>query len=557
MLPYLKVLIRQRIAGWNPASYARAKESRIKTILRYFGFTLLALMLYGMLVALEYMLFWAFTQIGEPQTMLALTGVLCTLMVVLTSFFYIFSELFFSNDIAFVSALPISSRQLLGAKLIRIWLGEAGIALAICLPVIVLYGIEMSMGILYYLAALLLVPTMPMIPIAVVTILSFFLIRVSALWKRRESLTIILSMLFFVTFMWFEMQLSMSASGDDFGAAVLQLVLKQKSVLEMVAGLYPPIRWFCNALLFTGVDAWLYGLAFIAINGSAMLVAVFVLGGSYQKLAIQQSESLVRINATGKKGKLRKGVRTPLQALYRREVREIFTVPVYAMNSLVSAVMFPLLAVIMSLSTSSEMQEIKLLPVILATLPKALIIGVATALFSFTTSINMSVSTSVSREGKRHEFFRTLPVKPQTQLIAKLLMGITINAVCTVPMAITLMFLLPGLKMELLLGLVCSFLFSTVTTIIALMVDVNHPKFGWKTETEAIKQNGLAAVSMFASMLFFAACGGTVYGLTLLGVPLALAMLILLILALVMDGIMILHLMRKTSVRYIQQEVRL
>ena len=149
--------------------------------------------------------------------MLALTGILCTLLTVITSFFYILSELFFSKDVTFVSALPISSHGLLTAKLIRIWLGEAGIALAVCLPTVVLYGIGQSQGVLYYVKALLLVPTMPMVPIAVVTLLSFLLIRVSALWKRREALTVVMSMLFLVAFMWVEMQFSMSTSRRGYG----------------------------------------------------------------------------------------------------------------------------------------------------------------------------------------------------------------------------------------------------------------------------------------------------------------------------------------------------
>ena len=184
--------------------------------------------------------------------MLALTGVLCTLMTVITSFFYIISELFFSKDVTLVSSLPISSRSLLTAKLIRIWLGEAGIALLICLPVVVLYGINQAMNVWYYLKALLLVPFMPMVPIAVVTLLSFALIRVSALWKRREALTVVMSMLFLVAFMWADMKFSMSsASNDDMGAAVLQLVTRQRQVLDLFAGLYPPIRWFVDALTRT------------------------------------------------------------------------------------------------------------------------------------------------------------------------------------------------------------------------------------------------------------------------------------------------------------------
>ncbi|HPR78301.1 MAG TPA: hypothetical protein PLR69_06855, partial [Candidatus Limiplasma sp.] len=141
MLPYLRILIKQRIAAWNPSTFLGGKRSKVKSILSFALIMVSMLILYAMLVGIEYLMFGAFSQLGEPETMLALTGVLCTLMTVITSFFYIISELFFSKDVTLVSSLPISSRSLLTAKLIRIWLGGAGIALLICLPVVVLYGI--------------------------------------------------------------------------------------------------------------------------------------------------------------------------------------------------------------------------------------------------------------------------------------------------------------------------------------------------------------------------------------------------------------------------------
>ncbi|NCB36951.1 MAG: hypothetical protein EOM58_13035, partial [Clostridia bacterium] len=323
MLPYLKLLIRQRLAAWNPVSHVRGKGSKIKAIAMMVGFILLMAMLYGMLVGIEYLMFYAFSQIGEPETMLALTGVLCTLMTLITSFFYIFSELFFSKDIMFVSALPISSRELLTAKMIRIWLGEAGIAFLIMLPVTILYGITKQMTVWYYLKALLLTPIIPMVPIAVIALLSFLLIRLSALWKRREAMTVVFSMLFVVAILWVEMQFSMNTTDDSLNAAVTQLVLKQKSLLDMVAGFYPPIQWYIQALINSSTAALLGGLAFILLNGASIAAVVALLGNVYQRLAIRQNEVFTRMNAAITRRADRHGVRTPFQALYRRELREL------------------------------------------------------------------------------------------------------------------------------------------------------------------------------------------------------------------------------------------
>ena len=557
MFPYLKLLVLQRIKAWNPISYRRAGHSKVKTILAYTGFTLIALMLYAMLVAMEYFLYTAFSQLGEPQTMLALVGVLCTLLTVITSFFYILNELFFSKDVAFVSALPISSRGLLSAKLIRIWIGEAGIALAVCMPVVILYGVGQAMDVWYYVKALLLIPFVPMVPIAVVTLLSFALIRVSALWKRREALTVVMSMLFLMAFMWADMRFSMSSSSsDDMNLMVLQLVLKQRHVLDLIAGLYPPIHWLVGALTgggFIAVGLW---FAFAALNVAALAAVIAVLGTTYQRLAVKQNETLTRLNASSRKRIDKHGKRTPLMALYRRELREIFVVPIYAMNCLASAVMFPVMAVAMIAGAGSGVQELSALPLMLNLLPKSLIAAIATAMFALSASMNMATSTSVSREGKRHEFFRTLPVEPKIQLLAKFLMGLTINLICALPVAILGFVVLPAFRLQIIIGFLAAMLICVAPTTLALMIDVNHPKFSWKSETEAIKQNGIAAISMFATMALIAVCAGAYYGLTVLGVSLSGALAILCAAAFVMGILLIRRLMTHTARSYILQEVR-
>lgn len=554
MFPYLKVLIRQRISAWNPFTYRKAGQSKVKAVLGYIGFTLVALMLYGMLVVMEYFLYGAFSQMGEPQTMLALTGILCTLLVVVTGFFYVLNELFFSKDVAYVSSLPISSRGLLAAKMARIWLGEAGIALLVCLPVVILLGVEKGFGVLYYLGALLLIPLLSMVPLVVVAALSFLLIRISALWKRREALTIVMSMVFLIAFMYFEMRFSMSMDDESMRAMVLQLVLRQKQLLDLIVLAYPPVRWF-TAALTQGAGGVLQLLAFVAVNVGAAALLLLLAGGAYQRLAVKQSEAFARMNARAKRRDERHGVRSPLMALYRRELREIVTVPIYAMNSLTQAVMFPVLAAAM-LAGGSSSPELAAIPLMLALVPAPLLTAGATGLFAFVTSMNMAASTAVSREGKRHEFFQTLPVKPQTQMLAKLLMGLTINVISIVPIGVLAYVALPALRGPVIIGALASLLFSTATTAAALMLDAAHPKFGWKNETEAIKQNGLAAASMFIAMLFIAACGFGYYLLTTLGITLTQALLLVCAFAALLDTLLLHRLFGRTSRTYILQELR-
>ena len=556
MFPYLKLLVRLRLATLNPVSWQRAGRSKARTVASFIGFALLALMLYAMLVAMEYFLYEAFTQLGEPETMMTLSGLFCTALVVITSFFYVLNELFFSKDIAYVSALPISSRSLLAAKLLRVWLGEAVIALLICLPSVVLYGVGNGMDAGFYMKALLLVPMLPMAPLCIVTLMSFLLIRISALWKRHEALTVVMSMMFLIAFMYFEMRFSFAMDDkENAGALVLQMISQQRHVLDSLLNVYPPIRWFSGASTLGGGTAALNLLLFVALNAGALSLTIAALGGAYQRLAVRQSDVFSRMNAKAKTRADRHGLRSPLRALYRREMREIFSVPIYAMNSFASAVVVPVIAVAMLMSGNFNGVAVTMFPVMLLLVPRPLIIAVAAAVFAFTGSMNMAVSTAVSREGKRHEFFRTLPVKPQAQMLAKFYMGLTVNLICALPIAVILIVVLPQMTAEILAGFLIGQAIAIATGLFALMVDAAHPKFNWRSETEAIKQNSLAALNMFAAMAFILVCGGAFLGLTALGLSLTGALLILCAVLVALDVLLTRRMLGKASRTYILQEL--
>ena len=146
---------------------------------------------------------------------------------------------------------------------------------------------------------------------------------------------------------------------------------------------------------------------------------------------------------------------------------------------------------------------------------------------------------------------------PASQLLAKLLMGLTIAVVCILPMAILVTIALPDFLWQIVIGFLCAMALMTVTTTLSLMIDANHPKFGWKSETEAIKQNGIAAVSMFGAMAAVMVSGGVLYGLTALGLSVTAALAIIVGMALVADGLLIRRLLLRTAETYISKEVLL
>ncbi len=555
MRAYLRLLLKDRLLALRPGADTARGRSKVKSVFTVLGFALLSLMLYAMVVALEYFVFQGFAAMGQAAGALAVAFLLCVFLTLFMSFYMVFNTLFFSKDIELVSALPISSRGLLADKLILIALGEAGSSLLICAPVVILYGLHTGAGFLYYLKALLFTPFVPMIPMALVALLSFGLIRVSALWKRREGVTTVATILFVGLIVAFQMSFSMhSGSQEDFGRMMMGLVMRQSVLADWFVRLFPPVGWLSHALVQSGYAAWANGVVFALASAGSVLLVVLALGGQYQRLAIKQSEAVARLNAYAKKRRRDAGARSPLGALYLREMKELFTVPAYATNCLGSLIMFPIMAVATITSLGQYSQGLPAADWLMANLSPMAFFLIFLAGFCFTCFMNIAVATAVSREGKRRYFSKIIPVPAGTQLLAKLYMGLSVDMASVLLTAVILWALLPGLWMQTALAMVAVVPFAVLSCALGLLLDVYFPRLGWKTETEAVKRNLNGVYGMFGTMALEALLVAAFFGLRALGLGEIWSILLLLALLCGLDVLLLKWLTGKASRVYLLQE---
>ena len=507
MLAYLKMLARNRIAGFKPQSIGKAGEKKAKTVLKYVGFAFLALYLYAVVLFLEILIYNTGAEYGQRELLIAVLFLGCTFVTLMYSFFYIISILFFAKDTSFLAAMPISSRAVMASKICIVAAGEVGLTLLIGAPILVRYGVEMGAGVGYYLRALIGTIFVPLAPIALSTLLACLLIRVSALWKRRESMTIVMSFAFMIAMIAFQMNMNLRSSEGEMSAIVMNFLFNKGSLTDVVLNAYPPLRWLVTGITDSGLAAWGSLALFAAVSAGVIALVVFAFGGSYMRLALKQQESIRRENAV--RHKLgRDHVRSPFWALYRQEMREVITVPVYATNCLTGVVLFPVMIVFMMVGFKDRIPGGDFVGMLLSNVPAGYMTAILSGALSLTTVMGMAVSTAVSREGKQHDMRKTFPVSGFTHLSAKLWMGVTYNAVATLTSAIALWVLLPMLWLQTLVGLAVSQLFSLLVCLMGLLYDTYHAKLEWKTETEAVKQNMNSLLSMLMGIVALAALVG-------------------------------------------------
>ncbi len=555
MRAYLSLLFKDRLAMLRPSSYRRGndRKARMKSTAAAVGFIVLVLYLLGVFIFLEKLMFDAFVKLGEPQTFMTILFLACSVVTLLAGFFFVFSSLFFNKDTQMIAAMPLTSRQALTARLAMVLLSESLISFAVCMPAVIMYGIYVGMGVGYYLKAVIFVPFLPCIPVAIVTLLASLLIRVSALWKRREGVTVVAGFVLVLAVVIGELQLTRSIPQENTANFLLNWLMGRKQLLTLLSGIYPPAGWLTLALTGAAFTGLLQGILFVIAGLLALSLVVMLTGKGYLGLAIRQTETLTRLSSARKR-QHEDSQRGPLWALYRRELNEIFTVPMYALNSLVGVVLFPVMLGVLLFGGQSRLEGLGVIIEFLRGSSPILLLLIVTAVLSLPCAMNVAGYTAVSREGKSNDFRKLIPVPAKTQLQAKLLMGMTINALVSLPMAILCAVAMPSMWAYLFVGWLLATVFSLLVTALGILLDAYRPRFNWRTETEAIKQNVNEVISMFGAMALLLLLSVAVYWLIAKGIALRWILLGIVVLLLLGAFGSYLALIKRGAKRYSLQE---
>lgn len=228
----MRLQIRNRLAVLRGGGL-RGTDGKLKTGKLVGGvFILLAyLMILGMVVGFEFLLFEGLKAIGQPELLLSMALTVVMAGMVFMSFFYVLTSLYYGRDTAFLASLPVTSRTVFGTKLTEILLGETGIAALALLPAIILYGIYTQSGVGYYISALLVALTSAMIPVAVVTLLATLIVRLTGGSRHRDAVMMIYSLLIMVVVLTVEFSV-MGRTPEDAGMMYfVQLMLGINSCL--------------------------------------------------------------------------------------------------------------------------------------------------------------------------------------------------------------------------------------------------------------------------------------------------------------------------------------
>jgi ABC-2 type transport system permease protein len=469
-------------------------------------------------------LFAAGMAIGQPDMILTLSIMFSQSIILFFGLFYVMGTFYFSNDLESFVPLPLKPYEVIGGKIIVVMINEYLTSMPIMLPPIIIYGAGTGQGIIYWIKSLLLILTVPIIPLTAASLFVMLLMRLVNFRRYKDVLTIAGGIIGIILSI--GLSTYMQRMPDD-AEEMQNFFIGQTGLADMLGEKFPPIRWATVGLTDGGLAGVGYLLLFLLVC-ALFLVLLMILSNRvfYKSLLAGNEVSRKKKDLTDiQKQKLFAKASDPVIAMMRRDWKLLVRTPIYLLNGFVGTIFGPLIFVFIMVMQRNEPEFAQLFNEIgkAEILPYVMLGGLG--LMLFTAGMNMVASTALSREGKTLWITKMIPVTGRQQANAKLLVSLIVSSLGVIVTALILLVLFKLPILWVIAAAVVGLLGSVPMNALSLVVDIFHPKLVWSSEQEAMKQNMNGAIGMLLSIFVLVILGFVAFLMMALELPMSIVFL--------------------------------
>ena len=415
----------------------------------------------------------------------AAMGFMGLLLSVVGSIFTAQKQLFDAKDNDLLLAMPIPPLYILASRLAMLFLMNFAFTALTLIPAGVVWlilGISVTLpGVLFWLLSLIL---LPMLSMAIVSMLGWASEAISSRMKRKNLATTAIMVLFLGAYMYFCFNMTgfmnvLMEQGETIAAVFRKVLLPFYCMGSgIMEGDLPAFLIFaaCTVLPFALV-AWLLTKTFLKLvtTKKAGVKAVYV-----EKKAKENSV---------------------LGAVLKKETGLFFSMPSYVLNCGLGAIMMLLLGGALVLKGDELLQITGALDavvgdgVISQLLPAMLQVAVG-----FCVLMTCSAAPSISLEGKNLWLLRSMPVPAETVLQAKLLLNVLLAGIPALLTGILINIALPMGPVHRIAAVLLPLTLSFFTGVFGLWCNLKWPRLDWINATTVVKQSGSVLAAILGGM---------------------------------------------------------
>lgn len=469
---------------------------------------------YFMLITGLSKLYIAYESIGQRSMFLLNGFIYSQLIVFLFGILYIMSKYYFSNDLNVLVPLPLSPRDIIGGKFVTLMVNEYLTSFPIILPFIFVYGINGKEGILFWFYSLILILFIPVIPLALASIIIMFLMKHTNIKGKKDLLRIVGYLILLVGILAFQFKIQSITQKAIMGGEEFFLEMARDSnLLVRKLGLgFPPSMWGALSLgNYSNIIGLLNLILFVGISVVTFLLMLYLSERLFFDGLIGNLE--VSISSNGKKVSVKEFRKKspPYLAIGLKEIKMLLRTPVYLLNSVGGVVIAPVI-IIMSSFMSGQEGSMEALNMVIQGNPHLVsLVGIG-----FVTVLGMMNSvgcTTFSREGRSLWIQRTMPIKAKDQIFGRVLSSLFVQFIGIVVLLGSIAFLrlisIESIFWIIILGI----LGSIVMTELGMIVDIFRPLLDWDNPQKAMKQNLNVLIAMGIGSLYLLGLGYLVFKL--------------------------------------------
>ncbi len=507
--------------GLSVALHRLFVEKKDRWYIPLFGAAALGILptLYGYFLLIKSL--YGFLQpIGQERVLLAYGILFGQFLVLLFGFYYVIAAFYFSRDLEMLIPLPFRPVEVMISKFAVILVNEYLTMMPLVLPLLIAYGVLSKARFSYWAAGVAVYALLPVIPLAIVSILVVGMMRLVNLSRKKDVMIVIGSIVLIVAATALQFVIGKSAGRGMGPEAVADFFTSPNSLLSRIGAGFPPGVWATRALAEAGAPSGRTSLLVFAF------VSLLFFGGiliAAEKLFYRGLIGIGEISGRGRSlsrtemsRRISSG-RRPVMAIFAREWRIMNRTPIFLLNGVLTALILPLIFVVMAKMDSGRGDATVFLRFLMSKTSVYVILGAGVFMIVIG-CLNGTASSAFSREGRQFWMSKVIPVTPREQVLAKFAHSYLVALLGFAAAATVLLFVMHVGAAVCLVAALLALTAGVGLTAVGMIIDLARPLLDWINPMKAIKQNLNVLIAFFADMGILAVVWGIVALLVKAGV---------------------------------------
>lgn len=474
----------QKITEQNGIGDIRKKSKAQITL-----YILLFAYLIGLMWFLSTKMINVLKEINAEAVFIDLVFMMVFFLNILQTVFSSINLLYFSKDTDSILTLPLKPYQIILARTNVMIILEFAVNMLIGLVPLIIYGVKLNCGVLYYISVIIGLLLLPILPIIIISLISMVIMSFSKITKNKNKFQLFTTLIMLVLVIAFSVAITKVDSETMTDEQMAQSLTSAGGFTEMLKTYFPTFGFLVNSIHSNNIlTILLETIKTIAVTFVGIVIYLLCAQKLYFK-------GLVGSLYSGEKTKKRKvkikAKSSRLGTTYvLKELKILIRNPVYLVQCVLPALIFPVLIVaLIFIMSDEELKEITNSLELMLNFNKPLILmGLVAIMQFFAMFIYVSI-TAISRDGKNATFIKYIPVPLYKQYIYKIIPNILMNIFSTLIVLGVARYLLPIQITDLIIVLAVSILMNISLSMLCLIMDLKRPKLQWNTEYAVVKQN--------------------------------------------------------------------